>query len=344
MSINTIHGSELRYGSDQSGLIYGYLFSPNQPGHNLTSEEAEQWLAQLKNNNKHEFIWLHFNLNNVGSEKWLLKHVDLSEIFYEMLHEGARSTSIEYADNALIGIINDVLYNAVIDDSNVSTMWLSVDKHMVISARFKPLQSIEKLRTSVKENEIFRSSVELLIHLLRDQADVMVDILRHTTADIDRIEDDILAKRIDKTHIDLGVKRRILVRLQRLLAPEPAAMFRLLNRPPLWITKEDIQNFRHSTEEFAAVLSDMGALIERIKLLQEEVTASVNEETNRSLFLLTTVTVLALPINIIAGLLGMNVGGIPLANHEHGFLIITSIIITFTLIAIWLVFIKKRTN
>jgi Mg2+ and Co2+ transporter CorA len=38
----------------------------------------------------------------------------------------------------------------------------------------------------------------------------------------------------------------------------------------------------------------------------------INEQNNRSLFVLTTVTVLALPINIIAGLLGMNVGGIPL--------------------------------
>jgi zinc transporter len=67
---------------------------------------------------------------------------------------------------------------------------------------------------------------------------------------------------------------------------------------------------RQSSEEFAVVLSDMSSLRERIELLQEEIAAQVNEETGRSLFVLTIVTVLALPINIIAGLLGMNVGGI----------------------------------
>ena len=38
--------------------------------------------------------------------------------------------------------------------------------------------------------------------------------------------------------------------------------------------------------------------------------------------MLTVVTVLALPINLTGGLVGMNVGGIPLAEHRHGFVVI----------------------
>lgn len=46
--------------------------------------------------------------------------------------------------------------------------------------------------------------------------------------------------------------------------------------------------------------------------------------------------VLALPINILAGLLGMNVGGIPLADSEHGFWVIVDIFVVFTAVAGWL--------
>jgi zinc transporter len=53
------------------------------------------------------------------------------------------------------------------------------------------------------------------------------------------------------------------------------------------------------------------------------------------------VTVLALPINIVAGLLGMNVGGIPLADHPHGFKVIVGIIGVFTAFAAWHVYRKK---
>jgi zinc transporter len=90
------------------------------------------------------------------------------------------------------------------------------------------------------------------------------------------------------------------------------------------------------------VLADMAGLLERIKLLQEEVAERVNEQNNRSLFLLTVFTVLALPINIIAGLLGMNVGGIPLAQNEHGFWLIVGIVATFTLPALWLVLRRRN--
>ncbi|SFH67552.1 CorA-like Mg2+ transporter protein [Collimonas sp. OK307] len=53
--------------------------------------------------------------------------------------------------------------------------------------------------------------------------------------------------------------------------------------------------------------------------------------------MLTIVTVLALPINIIASLLGMNVGGIPLGQDPQGFWIIA----TFTAVAGWLAFRKR---
>ena len=57
------------------------------------------------------------------------------------------------------------------------------------------------------------------------------------------------------------------------------------------------------------------------------------EQSNRTLFTLTLVTVLALPINIVAGLFGMNVGGIPLAEHPHGFWVLVGLIAAFTVLA-----------
>lgn len=73
--------------------------------------------------------------------------------------------------------------------------------------------------------------------------------------------------------------------------------------------------------------------MERVRLIQEELATLINEQNNKSLFVLTIVTVLALPINIIAGLFGMNVGGIPLAQHGSGFWVVVAIVATFTVVA-----------
>lgn len=325
------------YGSDQNGLVCGYLFPPGQAPQAITAAQAAEWLRGTAHADG-AFLWLHFNLANTASEKWLHEHTELAEEFYESLHEGQRSTRIEVADNALIAIINDVVHDFSFDPSEIATLWLSVDRHAVISARRQQLKAVDSLRLAVQAGEPVRSPVELLAHLLRDQADALVKIVRDATTRVDNIEDHLLAGKLKYKRANLGALRRVLVRLRRLLAPEPAALFRLLQKPPAWIADADTEELRQASEEFAVVLNDMAALQERIKLLQEELAALVNESNNRSLYVLTIVTVLALPINLIAGLLGMNVGGIPMADAAHGFWVVVGIVAAFTVVAGWLAF------
>jgi zinc transporter len=334
--------AEFSYGSDQSGLIWGFLFGRGTRAILINSNDAIEWLRKPHADASNEFVWLHFNLSNTASEKWMIEHAGVADEFSEALHDGSRSTRIELADNTLIAVVNDVLHNFSFESADIATLWLSVTRRVVISTRRTPLKSIERLRQAVTAGDTIRSSVELLIHLFRDQADVLVNIVREAVARVDKVEDNLLAGRLTQRRADLGALRRVLVRLQRLLAPEPAALFRLLQRPPDWMAELDLQELRQATEEFSVVLSDMSSLQERIKLLQEEIAAQVNEENNRSLYVLTIVTVLALPINIIAGLLGMNVGGVPLAQHEYGFWIVVGIVATFTVVAGWFVLRKQR--
>ena len=291
---------------------------------------------------RHGFVWLHFNLAHAAAQKWMREHLSLSDQFYESLRDGSRSTRVELDDDTLVAVVNDVHYEFAFEPSDIPTLWLSVGQRLVVSARLQPLRSIDRLRDAVKRGARLNSSVELLVHLMHDQGDVLVHIVRETTTRVDGIEDSLLSGRLEKKRADLGSLRRLLVRLQRLLAPEPAALFRLLKKPPSWVLEGDLQDLHQSTEEFNVALSDMAALQERIKLLQEEIAGRVAETSNRTLFVLTVVTVLALPINIIAGLLGMNVGGIPLNEHPYGFWIVVAIIASFTGIAAWLAFRRPR--
>lgn len=330
------------YGSDVNGLICGFLFMPDQAGQPLSLDQALGWLAEPPPAGARGFVWLHFNLADAGAEPWMRTHLQLAPQFYEALREASRSTRIADAADDLVAVVNDVAYDFSFDASEIATLWLTVSERLAISARTHPLRSIDRLRQAVKHGARFASPVALLNHLLRDQGDVLVGIVRDATRQVDHVEDGLQTSRSMRgQRAALGTLRRVLVRLQRLLAPEPGALFRLLRQPPPWVVEPDLDELRQSTEEFSLVLRDLAALQERIKLLQEEIVAQVGEQTNRSLFTLTVVTVLALPINIIAGLLGMNVGGIPLADHPHGFAIIALLVLAFTVVAGWLAFRRR---
>ena len=329
---------DIPYGSDPDGLICGYLFAQDGPGVAVDLQSALAWLRDERAAAARGFVWLHFNLADAGAEPWIARNLDVVPEFFEALHEGSRSTRIEDAHDTLVAVVNDVAFEFSFDPSEIETLWINVGPRMAITARVHPLRSIDRLRHAVKAGLGFRSSLLFLNRLLHDQGDVLVRIVRQATLQVDEVEDKLLVGRIGNKREDLGRLRRVLVRLQRLLAPEPGALFRLLRLPPPWIGERDLDELRQATEEFSLVLRDLQALQERIKLLQDEIAAQVGEHTNTSVFTLTVVTVLALPINIVAGLLGMNVGGIPLAQNPNGFVWIAVIVGTITALAGWLAF------
>src|SRR5262249_39372085 len=158
------------------------------------------------------------------------------------------------------------------------------------TARTQQLRSIDRLRAAVKGGEEFGSPVDLLAHLLRDQADVLVEIVREATKSVDHVEDNLLDSSSPTGRAALSGIRRRLVRAQRLLAPEPAALFRLLHRPPRWLSETDVAELRRSAEELSAAVADSTAMTERIRILQDELSARLDEATNRTLYILTVLT------------------------------------------------------
>src|SRR5262249_11842568 len=218
-------------GSDQDGPIWGYHFVLNQPAQSITSEAAVEFLTAAGPGAPNEFLWLHFSLSNPGSEPWLKKYLTLPDSFYESLLSDVDATHLEQEGDSLVARVHDVLFDFTFD-APVATTTLSVNPRVLVSAHARPWRSIDQLRTAVQAGQIFRSPIEILARLLRDQANVLVDIVRRAKKRIGPLEEQLLAKRVFVSRSELGSLRRMLVRLQRLLAPEPAAFFRLLNQPP----------------------------------------------------------------------------------------------------------------
>jgi len=54
------------------------------------------------------------------------------------------------------------------------------------------------------------------------------------------------------------------------------------------------------------------------------------------------VTVLALPINLVAGLFGMNVGGVPLSGNSFGFTLIVGLLLAVTSLLAYLALGRRR--
>jgi hypothetical protein len=146
-----IHDST--YGSDETGLVCGYAFEPGCPGTALEPGSAPELVpvvgAQAPPS---RFLWLHFNVSNAAAAPWLKQHTSLPEAVYESLHESTASTRVDQSESSLLAVVNDVLFDFDYDAAHASSVSLCVQAALLVSARTKPLRSID--RFDVAEVEV----------------------------------------------------------------------------------------------------------------------------------------------------------------------------------------------
>jgi zinc transporter len=326
------------HGSGDDGLICGYRF--DEAGTPTAVARAADVLDDAPE--RPGFAWLHFNLANNGAKPWLRRSglVGVDDLSAQV--EGSRSSRIEQDRATLCAVLNDITFDFDFDASNMATLWVFASQRLVISARLHPLRSVDRLRHAIKSGECIESTVALLDHLVRDQADELQRMVRTVTQRIDDLEDGLLAGVGPDDPGDLSRLRRLLVRLHRLLTPEPTALARLLSSPLSWMRADDVARLNRSSEEFALVMRDIASLQERARFVQDELDALAARDNARVLFVLTALTALALPVNMVAGLFGMNVGGVPLAQHPLGFwLVAVSLVVTTALLS-WIAYRRYR--
>src|SRR5215467_10579714 len=96
-----------RYGAEKTGLLCGYVFGRAAAGREADVSEALDALAAPSDGAP--FLWLHFNLANQASVRWMRQHLTLPNEFYDSF-EHVKSTRVEPTDAGLVAVMNDVTW------------------------------------------------------------------------------------------------------------------------------------------------------------------------------------------------------------------------------------------
>ena len=112
-------------------------------------------------------------------------------------------------------------------------------------------------------------------------------------------------------------------------------MLELARERPALVAGGEFDRFNHQIHRYAALVEDAQDFAEHCQFLLEELRAQVEEETNRNLYILTMFSAILLPATLVAGIWGMNVGGIPFSGSPNGFWVVGGLIAAvFAVVAI----------
>jgi zinc transporter len=220
---------------------------------------------------------------------------------------------------SLAGIVGDLHHEFAEKFDQLDVLRLYLDNRCLISARRRPLAAIDKLRRSIGDGLKVDRPVAIIAQFLHHVTDTLGDLLIELTSNVDDLEDQLLAGKISDRIPELARIRRIVVRLRRHMVPQQHALISLLSRLPAWIDVEGAAGLRNAIERLSALGHDLDLVQERARLLGDQLSSRLMEATNRNLYVLSIVTAVFLPMTLVTGIFGMNLGGLPEQQDPLGF-------------------------
>jgi zinc transporter len=298
--------------NDSGGLICGFVLQADGPALPL------RWDPQVRPHDDHP-LWLHFNLADARATKWIESCDLLPEDARELLLAHDTHVRHEVAGHGLALVVGDLHHDFDGDPEGFGTLRLYVDRRILVTGRRHPLKTVDHLRRTMAAGMEAASTAELFAKLMEGLAETFQREAKHLGDVVDEAEDEILAGRVHDQGTELGRLRRLIARLRRHVNGGRQALGQGVSQAYRWSGGGDIEDIRQAVEHLDSIAQDMDLVQERARLLQEEIAARLGEATNRNLYLLSVMTTVLLPINLITGIFGMNTGGLPWAADPHGF-------------------------
>ena len=303
------------------GLLWAIAFDADGRGRLSPGAEAFDELGSFGS----EFVWLHYDLDHVdlamsaGDGKLGPAHLAES-VFAPDEHQ-----RVTVAGNHVGGVVADLARPGA-KPAPAGRLHFVMGPRSLVSGRRGPSESPDATRVAVERGDAVASPILLLEMLVGQVVSAMAATGQRLSDALDSIEDHILDGRPRDDRRRLGPVRRNAVQLHRQLLGLAAVFHRLETdgatdqvHPPA------VTAAARLAQRLDALDRDMALQAERARLLQEEVSERIAEETNRQLYVLSILSALFLPPTFITGLFGMNVKGLPFGDDPRGFLAVAAI-------------------
>lgn len=219
-------------------------------------------------------------------------------------------TSSKYIENEKFVGLNLNFLSFDDDEYKMDPVSFILKDDVLITQRERKYKSFEDVLEKLNSLEL-KNGVDLLLSLLETRIDIDADLIELITDDINKLNKIIAKeKKLDKAfllHISDIRKSSILIR--ETLMEKQRVVFAILKSNFFPLTDKD--RFLVMNKDISSLLQHSGFNFDRLEFMQNTFIGLVGIEQNKSIKMLTIVTVIFTPPILIAGVYGMNFDQIP---------------------------------
>ncbi|XP_066326125.1 uncharacterized protein [Miscanthus floridulus] len=195
----------------------------------------------------------------------------------------------------------------------------SVDGGVVIEERLlESLLAMNHADGAHTDNPVPRTVSNLLVHVLGTHVDHVHDIVTRLEMDLDAIELQLDkgghflrkllldGRRFPKMHLDLQRLLQVVSHGEQVF---PRVKEKCASKS--WFATGDIAALEDLIGRLRRLKENLGFITNRVTTLQASLDSWQSEQINKSLYYLSFLSIIFLPLSIVTGVFGMNVGGVP---------------------------------
>jgi zinc transporter len=270
-------------------------------------------------------IWLHIDPSDPAAEHFLTEHEEFGPDATRALLEVHTRPRVTPLDRGLLVILRGVNLNPGSAPEDMVSLRIWFDGSRVVSSARRRIASVEDLRAALAAGHGPLDPEDLVLFLVRR----LLAHIEPYLLDLDERGDDLEESVFDgyedrETGARLAELRRVAIATRRFLGPQREALGTLVAHLRRLASAERAESGTELAERQARFVEDLDELVARMGVLDDLLASRAAERLNSRLWVLSIVTALFLPLGLLTGLLGINVGGIPLADSPYGFALVVA--------------------
>jgi len=292
-------------------------------------------------NDKNGIVWFHLDFSEETTKDWLIEQSGLSKLTVEMLTSDDTRPRVTAAGGGLLICLRAINCNPGSDADDMVSLRLWISENRILSMRRRRVEAINDIRESLKNTAGPVNSADFLVYLCSSITGRISGVVSDIDEALDSLEDSMLEKERPALRTEILTYRRMIIGLRKYIVPQKEVLAQLqLERMP-WLSDMGKLQLRENAERVARCLDDLDAARDHAAMTQEELNARLSEQMNQTIFMMSIVATIFLPLGLITGLLGINVGGIPGTESPWAFIIVCVLMLVIA-IGLYLIFKKKQ--
>lgn len=321
---------------DELPLLFGRVLDGCGGAREIGWLEAQRW----RPDNDGEVLWIHLLRTHAGVQTWLETHLALPKPTAELLTSDATRPRAFREGQTLVATLRGINFNPGAAPEDMLSLQLWSDGRRVVTLRRAPLQTPRIVADDLAAGQGPTDAGALITAITEHLIDRMSHAIVDMNAMIDDLEDETAETYSEATLDKIATIRRQSLALKRHMSPQHEALTAISTTAPGWFEDHDRREMSETIARLRRYLDDLDISKESALVLQDDIRARAAANTQRTQYVLAVLAGIFLPLTFITGLLGINVGDIPLAHQgSHGFWIITGLCVA--ILALEIVFLRR---